>query len=158
MKPIERRTFLKLVGLSGGVAAAAALPSASALLAGSSSSVAIRAEAGMPAKPAPSMATHVLEGWLDPEAGTGTLTSTIFAGQPGVTSNIAYPGLTRVISVTEGETSGDELRISGVVSDRSQLLPMESPIVSIVINRVDDTATARLRGNDVILRLDPAGW
>ncbi len=35
---------------------------------------------------------------------------------------------------------------------------MESPIVSIVINRVDGTAIARLRGNDVILRLDPAGW
>ena len=112
----------------------------------------------MPAKPLPSMATHVLEGWVDASAGTGKLTSTIFAGQPGATSNIAYPGLTRLISVTEVEKSGDQLRIAGVVTDRSQLLPMESPIVTIVINQVDGTATARLRGNDVGLSLDPDGW
>jgi len=157
MKRIERRTFLKLVGLSGGLAAAAALPSASALVAGSRSSVAIRAEAGMPAKPLPSMATHVLEGWVDPKAGTGKLTSTIFAGQPGATSNIAFPGLTRLISVTGVQTSGDQLRIAGMVSDRSQLMPMESPIVSIVIDHMAGIATARLRGNDVTLRLVPAG-
>jgi len=157
MKRIERRTFLKLVGLSGGLAAAAALPSASALVAGSRSSVAIRAEAGMPAKPLPSMATHVLEGWVDPKAGTGKLTSTIFAGQPGATSNIAFPGLTRVISVTGVQTSGDQLRIAGMVSDRSQLMSMESPIVSIVIDHIAGIATARLRGNDVTLRLVPAG-
>ncbi len=157
MKRIERRTFLKLVGLSGGLAAAAALPSASALVAGSRSSVAIRAEAGMPAKPLPSMATHVLEGWVDPKAGTGKLTSTIFAGQPGATSNIAFPGLTRLISVTGVQTSGDQLRIAGIVSDRSQLTPTESPVVSIVIDRLGGIATARLRGNDVTLRLVPAG-
>ncbi len=157
MKRIERRTFLKLVGLSGGLAAAAALPSASALVAGSRSSVAIRAEAGMPAKPLPSMATHVLEGWVDPKAGTGKLTSTIFAGQPGATSNIAFPGLTRLISVTGVQTSGDQLRIAGIVSDRSQLTPTESPIVSIVIDHIAGIATARLRGNDVTLRLVPAG-
>ncbi len=157
MKRIERRTFLKLVGLSGGLAAAAALPSASALVAGSRSSVAIRAEAGMPAKPLPSMATHVLEGWVDPKAGTGKLTSTIFAGQPGATSNIAFPGLTRVISVTGVQAAGDQLRIAGMVSDRSQLTPTESPVVSIVIDRLGGIATARLRGNDVTLRLVPAG-
>ena len=157
MKRIERRTFLKLVGLSGGLAAAAALPSASALVAGSRSSVAVRAEAGMPAKPLPSMATHVLEGWVDPKAGTGKLTSTIFAGQPGATSNIAFPGLTRVISVNGVQTSGDQLRIAGIVSDRSQLMPMESPVVSIVIDHIGGIATARLRGHDVTLRLVPAG-
>jgi len=157
MKRIERRTFLKLVGLSGGLAAAAALPSASALVAGSRSSVAIHAEAGMPAKPLPSMATHVLEGWVDPKAGTGKLTSTIFAGQPGATSNIAFPGLTRVISVTGVQAAGDQLRIAGMVSDRSQLTPTESPIVSIVIDHIAGIATARLRGNDVTLRLVPAG-
>ena len=158
MKRIERRTFLKLIGLSGGVAAAAALPSARVLLGSPHSSVVMRAKGGMPAKPLPSMATHVLEGWVDASAGTGKLTSTIFAGQPGATSDIAYPGLTRLISVTEVEKSGDQLRIAGVVTDRSQLLPMESPIVTIVINQVDGTATARLRGNDVGLSLDPDGW
>lgn len=158
MKRIERRTFMKLVGLSGGVAAVASLPSASGFLLRSRSSVAIRAEAGMPAKPLPSMATHVLEGWVDPRAGTGQLTATIFAGQPGATSNIAYPGLTRLISVTGVQTSGDELRIAGVVSDRSQLLPMESSVVSIVINQIDGTAIGRLRGNDVSFRLVPATW
>jgi len=35
---------------------------------------------------------------------------------------------------------------------------MESPLVSIVINQIDGTATARIRGNDVTLRLDPDGW
>ena len=147
---------MKLVGLSGGIAAAVTLP-ASALMFRSRSSVVIRAEAGMPAKPLPGMATHVLEGWVDPKTGTGNLTSTIYAGQPGATSNIAYPGLTRLISVTEVQTSGDQLRIAGVVSDRSQLLPMESPFVTIVINQIDGTATATLRGNNVTLRLDPAG-
>jgi len=111
----------------------------------------------MPAKPLPSMATHVLEGWVDPKAGTGKLTSTIFAGQPGATSNIAFPGLTRLISVTGVQTSGDQLRIAGIVSDRSQLTPTESPIVSIVIDHIAGIATARLRGNDVTLRLVPAG-
>ncbi|HEV2036812.1 MAG TPA: hypothetical protein VGU71_21895 [Candidatus Dormibacteraeota bacterium] len=158
MKRIERRAFLKLVGLSGSLAAAATLPSASALLLRSRSSVAIRAEAGMPAKPMPSMATHVLEGWVDTKSGTGTLTSSIFAGHPGATSDLALPGLTRLIRITEVQTVGDQLQIAGVVSDRSQLMPAESPAVSIVIDRVAGTATARLRGNDVTLRLVPANW
>jgi hypothetical protein len=158
MKRIERRTFLKLVGLSGSLAAAATLPSASAILGGSRSSVAIRAEAGMPANPLPSMATHVLEGWVDTKAGTGKLTSSIFAGHPGATSDIALPGLTRLIQVTGVQVSGDQLRIAGMVSDRSQLVPTESPAVSIVVDRVAGTATARLRGNDVTLRLVPTRW
>ena len=157
MKRIERRTFLKLVGMSGGLAAATALPSASALLVGSRSSVAIRAEAGMPANPLPSMATHVLEGWIDTKAGTGKLTSSIFAGHPGATSDIALPRLTRLIQVTGVQGSGDQLRIAGIVSDRSQLVSSESPAVTIVVDRVAGTATARLRGNDVTLRLVPAG-
>ena len=158
MKRIERRTFLKLVGAGGGLVAAATLPSVSILLGRTRSSVAIRAEAGMPAKPLPSMVTHVLEGWVDSKAGTGKLTSTIFAGHPGATSDIALPGLTRMISVTGVQSSGDQLRIAGVVSDRSQLMPTESPAVSIVIDRLAGTATARLRGNDVTLRLVPPGW
>ena len=156
MKRIERRAFLKLVGLGGGLAAAATLPSASALLFSSGSSLAIRGEAGMPAKPLPSMVTHVLEGWVDIKAGTGKLTSSIFAGHPGATSDIALPGLTRLIRVTGVDASGDRLRIAGVVSDRSQLMPSESPAVSIVIDRMAGIATARLRGNDVTLQLVPA--
>ena len=157
MKQIERRAFLKLVGLSGSLAAAATLPSAVALLGSSRSSVVIRAEAGMPAKPLPSMATHVLEGWVDIKAGTGKLTSSIFAGHPGATSDIALPGLTRLIQVTGVQASGDQLRIAGIVSDRSQLASSESPAVTIVVDRLAGTATARLRGNDVTLRLVPAG-
>jgi hypothetical protein len=156
MKRIERRSFLKLVGLGGSLAAAATLPSAGALLFGSRSSLAIRAEAGMPAKPLPSMVTHVLEGWVDAKAGTGKLTSSIFAGHPGATSDIALPGLTRLIRVTGVDSSGDQLRIAGVVSDRSQLMPLESPTVSIVVDRIAGIASARLRGNDVTLRLVPA--
>ena len=158
MKQIERRTFLKLVGMGGGLAATAAIPSAGAFLGYSRTTVAIRAEAGMPAKPLPSMATHVLEGWVDTRAGAGSLTSTIFAGHPGATSDIALPGLTRVIRITGVKSAAGQLRIEGVVSDRSQLGPGESPKVSLVIDRSAGNATGWLRGNNVTLRLVPGDW
>jgi hypothetical protein len=158
MKRIERRTFLKLAGLSGGLAAAASLPSAASLLTKSGSSVAILAEAGMPARPLPSMATHILEGWVDAKAGTGRLTSTILAGHPGAVSEIALPGLTRQIQVNRVHVTGDEMRIYGSVTDRSQLMPAESPTVNLLIDRLKRTATGQLRGHEVTLQLVTPGW
>ena len=153
MKRLDRRTFLKLAGGSSVAVVATVVSGAALRLPESARRLAFRASAGLPAKPLPSMVTKIVEGQVDLEKGTGTVSSRVLAGYP-VPSQIALPGLTRLIRVTAATQDGGFVRLSGIVDDRSQLLPGESPSLEILIDRNRGTVTAPLAGHNVILNIE----
>ncbi len=153
MKQVDRRTFLKLAGSGSVVAAAAAVGGSAMLLPQTERYLTFRASAGLPAKPLPSMATKIMEGTVDLRSGTGIVTSRVMAGHP-LPSQIALPGLTRLIRITAAAQEGGLLRLTGLVDDRSQLQPGEAPGLEIVIDRGRGIVTAPLAGQQVTLKLE----
>ncbi len=153
MKRVDRRTFLKLAG-SGSVAVAAAAVSGSAmLLPGTGRYLTFRATAGLPAKPLPSMVTKIVEGHIDLGSGTGIVNSRVLAGYP-VPSQVALPGLSRLIRITAASQDGGLVHLTGVVDDRSQLQPGELPTFQITIDRERGIVTTPLAGHNVTLQLE----
>ena len=76
------------------------------------------------------------------------VTSRVLAGHPGDSSNIALPGMTRLVRVTSVTERGAELRLRGIVEDRSQLQPGESAEVEFVADRSKgELRTTLARGN-----------
>ncbi len=153
MKALDRRTFLKLAGGSSIGAAAVALSGAAVRLPGAATYLTFRASAGLPARPLPSMVTKIVEGHVDLETGNGLVSSRVLAGYP-VPSQIALPGLTRLIRITAATQQDDLVRLTGVVDDRSQLLRGESPSLEILIDRKLGTVTAPLAGQNVTLKIE----
>ena len=153
MKGLDRRTFLKLAGGSSVAVAATVVSGAALRLPGAARYLAFRASAGLPVKPLPSMVTKIVEGHVDLKTGTGIVSSRVLAGYP-VPSQIALPGLTRLIRITAATQDAGVVRLSGVVDDRSQLLAGESPSLEIVVDRNRGTVTAPLAGHNVILTIE----
>jgi hypothetical protein len=153
MKRFDRRTFLKLAGGGSAAAAAAMVSGATFLVPGQAKQLTFRASAGLPAKPLPSLVTKIVEGHVDLESGTGIVSSRVLAGHP-VPSQIALPGLTRLIRITAAEQEGGIVRLRGIVDDRSQLQPGESPSLEILIDRERGTVTAPLAGQQVLLNIE----
>lgn len=153
MKSMDRRTFLKMAGAGYAAAAAAvALPIAS-LRVKDTGRLIFRATAGLPAKPLPAYAVQVVEGNLDLTRGTGVITSQIFAGHTEGISNIALPGLARVVRVTGVVRRGETIQVTGAIDDRAALARGESPVVEIFIDRARGIVTAPFVGNQVMLTL-----
>jgi hypothetical protein len=132
MKELDRKDFLKGAG-SVALAAGAGLPLTK--LIERPGHLTFRAAAGLPHAPLPSYATQVVEGQIDLTRGSGLVTSRVLAGHPGDTSLVGLPGLARVIRVTDVDSDGKQLRLQGVVEDRSQLRRGESHRVEIVVDR-----------------------
>src|SRR6266852_2864705 len=153
MKGLDRRTFLKLAGGSSVAVAATVVSGAALRLPGAARYLAFRASAGLPVKPLPSMVTKIVEGHVDLKTGTGIVSSRVLAGYP-VPSQIALPGLTRVVRVTAATQEGESVRLTGIVDDRSQLLRGESPSLEIVIDRKLGTVTARLAGQSFTFKME----
>jgi hypothetical protein len=163
---VNRRGFLKLAGMGGAAVAAVGgmrLAGSSAVAGRAarakvapteSATLQFRAMGALPKAPLPSYATQVVEGNVDIARQSGVLASTFFAGAGGV-SAMALPGLSRSIRVTGVDSSGSMVRITGVVDDRSQLQPGESPIVHVNVDRKTGVAVANVHGRDVELALVP---
>ena len=159
MNRVDRRGFLKLAGTGSAAVAAASLPGSTLLPAAAvavtgaaaATTFSFRAIAGLPASPA-SMATRIVEGHVDPVTGTGMVTSRVLAGHPSP-SQIALPGLTRLIRINAVAQEGSVLRLQGVVDDRSQLLAGESPHVELVIDSGAGTLIAPVAGHRGTLTL-----
>jgi len=115
--------------------------------------VAFRAVTGVPAQPLPAYASFVLDGRVDLSAGTGTITKTIYAGAPDAMSSIVFPELSRSFRVTSVEGDAANLRIQGVIDDRTTLRPGEAHTATIVVDRRRGEVHAPLVDGDVLLRL-----
>jgi hypothetical protein len=153
MKSMDRRTFLKLAGAGSAAAAVAAIPAAGALSLSRAGHLTFRATAGLPAKPLPAYATQVVEGNVDLSRGTGVVISQVFAGHTDGVSDIALPGLSRVIRITGVQRQGAVMRLSGVIDERSSLQRGEAAKVEVVVDRGSGTVVAPLGGSRVTLNL-----
>jgi hypothetical protein len=154
MDNMNRRRLFKLAGAGSAVAVTAALPVVSNVARPSQpDQFGIHAALGLPQPPLPSYATYVLEGTLDVARGVGLLTSRVVAGHPGDPSEIGLPGLTRIIKVTRVDASGPLLTVQGVIEDRSQLMPGESPQVELSVDRARGTVLAPFGNRVVTLNL-----
>ena len=155
MRQVDRRKFLGLVGAGTAAAAtaASAAPMYSLLGAAASGSFTFRATGGLPAHPWPAYATALVEGSVDPEADRGVVAYRIVAGQPSQPSDIALPGLTRMVRVTKTVSSGGMLRIEGVVEDRSVLSPGESATMRFVVDRANRQLLTSMAGTEITLDL-----
>jgi len=111
------------------------------------------ASLGLPERPLPSYATQIVEGTVDLTRGTGLVTSRVLAGHPEATSDIGLPGTARVIRVVAANADGARVRLRGLIEDRSQLRPGESPQVEIIIDKARGLVQAPFLGRPVELRL-----
>jgi hypothetical protein len=154
MQNMNRRHLFKLAGVGSAIAVTAALPVVANVTRPSSPDLfGLSAKVGLPQPPLPSYATYVLQGTLDLVRGAGLLTSRIVAGHPDDPSEIGLPGLTRIIKVTQVDVNGAVLSVKGVIEDRSQLMPGESPQVGLTIDRARGTVVAPFGGRAVTLNL-----
>jgi hypothetical protein len=149
MKELDRKDFLKAAGTgSAAVAATAGLPLAK-YFTNASGQLTFRAAAGVPRPPLPSYATQILEGQVDLARGTGLVTSRVLAGHPEDTSLVGLPGLTRTIRITDVDTEGRQVRLRGLVEDRSQLRRGESHRVELIVDRKRGLVTAPFLGQQL---------
>ncbi len=154
MKQLDRRDFLKMAAAGSAVAAAAAaLPLSGVLTWMGQDTFAFRAAAGLPKDPLPTYASLVVEGRVNLDRGTGTVTKSLYAGAPDAMSNILFPGTARTIHVTSVQRSGDTIRIVGTIDGDVKLAPREQHDVAITIDRRLGVAHADFLGSAVVLRI-----
>jgi len=152
MQSMNRRKFLGVVGAGAGTALVTATGAASVVsMATHANTLRFHARTGAPAAPWPAYATAVVDGSVDLAAGTGTVVTRYVAGQPGSPSDIALPGQTRVVRITKASAHGSEVRMEGVVEDRSSLAPGESARVQLVLDRAARTLRSTVGGSDATL-------
>ena len=154
MNQMDRRGFLKLAGTGSALAAAAAVLPVVGSFAGQPSPVLRFSSAvGLPQHPLPAYATQLVEGVIDLEKGTGLVTSRVLAGHPEANSDIGLPGLARMIRISGVTREGSRVRMHGLIEDRSQLRPGESPQVEIVVDQPRGIVRAPFLGREVVLQL-----
>ena len=155
MKQLDRRQFLGMAAAGSAVAlASAAVPMSGILTWTGEQTLKFRAIAGLPKHPLPMYASFVIEGAVNLDRGTGTVTKSLYAGAPEAMSTILFPGTARSIRVTGVQRSADMIQIAGVVVGEPKLAPREKGIVSIVINQTEKTAQADFLGTAVVLRVE----
>src|SRR5438067_13856465 len=145
MQQMKRRRLFKLAGLGTAVLAGVGVPS----LGRSPEAFRFRATLGLPQAPLPSYATYVVEGALDLARQTGIVTTRVLAGHPGAQSEIGLPGLARIVKVTGVREQGNQLTISGLIEDRSQLQAGENYQVEMVVDRARGVVQAPFAGRSV---------
>ncbi len=155
MDKISRREFLKVVGGGSVALAGGALLFEGMGLNGKKATDALtfKAVAGLPSAPLPSYASYVVEGGVNLAARTGVITKTVFAGHPDEVSNLALPGLTRMLRVTGVEVAGPVVNVTGEVMDPSTLLAGEKATVDLRIDRSAGTLRTEFLGKEVELKL-----
>jgi len=151
MQSINRRKFLGIVGAGSAAAAAtaaSAVPGLSMLAGAPPGNLSFHAETGLPGQPWPAYATAV-----DLKAGTGVVATRLVAGHPGNQGDIGLPGTARVVRITRASTTGSQVRLEGVVEDRSVLAKGESPRKQFVLNRATRQLRTVVAGTEVALSL-----
>jgi hypothetical protein len=154
VKPVDRRDFLKLAAKGSALAAAASvMPISGVLKWTSQGAMKFRAVAGLPRNPLPMYASFVVEGMVDLDRGTGTVTKSLYAGAPQAMSNILFPGTARTIRITSVERSMKQVRLAGVADGNEALGARENRNVTIVVDTSRKVAYADFLGTAVVLQV-----
>ncbi|TMF51773.1 MAG: hypothetical protein E6I32_02035 [Chloroflexi bacterium] len=135
MNKLNRRTFLTMAGASSAVAITGVAVASNELLTGSG-----KGKSGTLA--------------LDLGTRSGVITKTLYAGNPEAMSRIAFPGQSRIAHITGVENVGGSFRITGLIDDRSQLMPGESATFSLFIDPSAGVARTNVFGTDLMLTLE----
>jgi hypothetical protein len=112
-----------------------------------------RAATGLPATRMPSYASLVVEGSVDPSAGTGRVKRALFAGAPAAQSEIELPGTSRWFRVAGVRREGRSLLVRGLAEDPGALGPGESRTALFRIDRAGGRVWAPFVDSDEELRL-----
>lgn len=154
MEKMDRRMFLKMVGVgTGAVAIGATVPMAGLLGGKGADAVAFRAVSGLPSGALPSYASYVVEGTVNLRTRSGVLTRAVYAGNPEAMSTIALPRFTQVVRVTDVREMAGITVVKGVVDDASQLRPGENAVVELRLDRSRGVAWTGFLGQNVEMRL-----
>jgi hypothetical protein len=154
MNSVDRRSFLKVAGVSTMVVGIG-LPVTKILAArATGSTYSFRGLASLPRPPLPAFASYVLEGRLDIERRTGALVQNVFAGAADLMSDIALPGHARTFRVTDIRKIDDVVYVRGIGDDQSQLDTSESPIVEVRLEPSRGMAITQFMGSDLELKLN----
>jgi hypothetical protein len=155
MNKLNRRTFLTMAGASS-IAAGLAIPASGLAneLAKGSDTLTFRAVGEVPSHPMPAFASYVVEGHVNLAARSGVVTKTLVAGGRANMSNVALPGLSRIIRITDVQKRAGTYQLRGIVDDRSLLQPGEASTFTLVINPSQQVAKTNAFGSDVLLTLE----
>ena len=164
MNGLTRRDFLKWVG-AGGAAIVALSAGARSFFhrepvgavgrfgTARTMPFSFRAATGLPATRMPSYASLVVEGSVDPSAGTGRVKRALFAGAPAAQSEIELPGTSRWFRVAGVREEGRWLLVRGVAENPRAFGPGESRTALFRIDRAGGRVLAPFVDSDVELRL-----
>lgn len=154
MNTLSRRRFLLLGGASIGVAVVSgvALAVRPLMQSGRESTVTFQAVAGLPQAPLPSYASYVIEGHVNNDRRTGTVTKTVFAGSPQERQPVAL--LTRTIRVTDVQNHAGSLSVTGVVNPGSGLQKGEGSAFQIAFDSSHQLAYTDFFGSAIQLRVE----
>jgi hypothetical protein len=154
VKPVDRRNFLRLAAKGSALAAAASvLPISGVLRWTGQATMKFRAVVGLPKNPLPTYATFAVEGMVDLDRGTGTVTKSLYAGAPQAMSNILFPGTSRTIRITSVEHSASGLQLAGVVDGGEALTARENRNITIAIDTSQHVAHADFLGTPLVLQV-----
>jgi hypothetical protein len=156
-KGLNRREFLSAAAVASATAAVAAAGPVGQLVYADkmpNGHLRFRAVAGLPKRPLPSYATYILEGHVDLKGKTGSMTRVVMAGHPESGSQIALPGLSRIVRVTDVRRSGSTVHVRGTIDDRAQLQKGESADVEVWLDLARNQARTSFFGSDTELRLE----
>ncbi|HEX2913672.1 MAG TPA: twin-arginine translocation signal domain-containing protein [Chloroflexia bacterium] len=163
MSGLKRRKFLKLAGAGsvaatiGGVATATGSLNLARKLGSedqNSNTITFRAITGMPQEPLPSYASYVIEGHVNLDTQSGTISKSVMAGNPEDMSNIALPGFSQLVRVTKAQQVDGIIQVEGMVDDRSQLQAGEAPEFVMHIDPTSRIVRASFFGSQIKLSLE----
>jgi len=119
---------------------------------GAGSMLNFQAITALPRPPLPAYASYVIDGRVNLDARTGTITRTVFAGAPQ--QRLPIPLLTRTIRVTDVQDNGSGKHIIGVVTDQSQLQQGEQTSFDITIDSARHLAQTDFFGDPIQLSVE----
>jgi hypothetical protein len=101
----------------------------------------------------PNFASLVIEGSVDPAAGSGRVKRVVLAGAPDARSEIELPGTSRWYRIAGVRREGRSLLVRGLAEDPGALGPGESRTALFRIDRAGGRVWAPFVDSDEELRL-----
>ena len=152
MNSLSRRQFLLLLGAGAVMVGGGAALTVRQLAANAQgNALKFKAITALPAKPMPGYASYVIDGQVNLNNNTGTITKNVFAGPPEEITSIAL--LTRNVRVTGVQEQGSKWLITGVIKDQRQLQPGEEPTFSILLDPAQNVARSTFFESPIQLTL-----
>lgn len=151
MKTVSRRRFLVVTVAGAVVVAAGGIALTVRQLSGQGKRLNFQAVTALPGKPLVSYASYVINGNINENDGTGTITQHVYAGSPERMTSIDM--FTRVVRVNSVHRQGNVWQMSGVVENQAQLQEGESPSFEVRLDALGNIVHSTFFGSPIQLHL-----